>query len=139
MVASWASAIALTIERPRPSPFASAVRAAVESLERLEDPLELAGGDRRAGVGDGEDGSSVARLGCELDVTAGDVVADRVRDEVGDEPFDEARVAASSRAGSRWSSNGESVVVCGRRGGGGDGGEVDGLVARRGRAGCARG
>ena len=78
MVASWASAIALTMERPRPSPFASRGAGGVESLERLEDPLELARRDLRAGVRDGENGSTVAGLGVELDAAAGDVVADRV-------------------------------------------------------------
>ncbi len=65
----------------------------VESLEWLEDPLELAHRNRRAGVGDGEDGVTVARVGCELDASAVDVVVDGVVEEVGDEPFDEARVA----------------------------------------------
>src|SRR5581483_11762782 len=43
----------------------------VEPLERLEDPLELAGGDPRPGVRDREDGPAVARAGRDLDLAAG--------------------------------------------------------------------
>ena len=75
--------------------------AGVESLERLEDPLELARRDRRAGVRDGEDGATVAGVGCELDVAAVDVVVDGVAEEVGDEPLDEARVAGRVRRSNR--------------------------------------
>ena len=78
----------------------------VESLERLEDPLELARRDYRPRVGDGEDGVTVARFGREVDVSADDVVADGVGDKVRDEPLDEAGlpvVCAGSSVVSRTS------------------------------------
>ena len=71
-------------------------------------------------------------------MAAVDVVAGSVVEEVGDEPLDEAWVAGRPRRLNRGA-EGEAVVVGGRRGGAGDGGEVDGLMAGRGRAGCGRG
>ena len=112
---------------PEPGRIGSA--RGVESLERLKDPLEFAGSDCGAGVRDRDDRSAVPALGCQLDAAAGGVVADRVRDEVGDEPFDETRIARRA-GGLEVHVEGKPVVVCRRCGGGGDGGEVDGLVAR---------
>jgi hypothetical protein len=56
--------------------------AAVESLERLEETLDLLGWDRRAGVRDGEEAVPVAAPGGDLDVSARAVVADRVVDQI---------------------------------------------------------
>ena len=67
--------------------------AGVEALERLEEPVDLAGRDDRAGVGHREHGFAVGGVGGDLHVPAGDVVADGVVDEVGDEAFDESGVA----------------------------------------------
>ena len=100
----------------------------IESLEWLEDPLELARRDLRAGVGDGEDGVTVAGVGCEADAAAVDVVVDGVAEEVGDEPLDEARVAGRLRRLERGVER-EAVVICGGGGGRADRGEVDGLLA----------
>ena len=61
-------------------------------------------------------------------MAAVDVVVDRVAEEVGDEPLDEARVAGRLGRLKRGVED-ESVVVCGGRGGSGDGGEVDRLAA----------
>ena len=69
-----------------------------------------------------------AGVGCELDVAAVDVVVDGVVEEVCDEPLDQPRVAGRVRRLNRGV-EGESVAVCGGRGGSGDGGEVDGLTA----------
>ncbi len=128
MTASWASAIALTIERPRPSPFASAVRAVSSRWNGSKIRSSSPAGNHSTVIGDGEKSSAVPALGCQLDATARGVVADRVRDEVRDEPFDETRIAR--RLGrSEVLVEDESVVACGPRGSGGDRGEVDGLVA----------
>ena len=64
-----------------------------EPLEGLEEPLELAGRDQRAGVDDGEVRASRLGAGGDLDPAAGDVVPDCVRDEVGDESFEQVRIA----------------------------------------------
>jgi len=68
-------------------------RIGCEPLERLEEPLKLCWRNRRAGVGDDEDGAPRLGAGCDLDAAADQVVADRVRDEVGGEPPDQVRVA----------------------------------------------
>jgi hypothetical protein len=62
-------------------------------LERLKETPELAGRDRRAGVGDGENSPSGLATSCDLDPPADDVVPDRVGNEVGGESLDEIRVA----------------------------------------------
>ena len=71
--------------------------AAVESLERLEEPVELGRRDRRAGVRDSEQRATVAGLGREADAAVLDVVLDRVAEEVGDEALDEAWIAGRVR------------------------------------------
>src|SRR5262249_38712241 len=100
----------------------------VESLERLEEPIELAGRDLRTGVRDGEDGLTVARLGRQSDVAALDVVANGVAEEGGNEPLDETWGARRLRRLERGV-EGNSVVIDGRRGCAGDRGEVDRLAA----------
>jgi len=52
-VASWAMAMARTMDSPRP--WWSSTRA-VESLEELEEAVDLLGRDHRPGVRDGDDG-----------------------------------------------------------------------------------
>src|SRR5204862_6231626 len=99
-----------------------------ESLERLKDPLELAGGDLGAGVRDGEESLAVAALGSDLDAATALGVADSVAEEGRDEAFDEARVAGRL-GGLEASVESESLVVHRRGGGGYDCSEVDGLVA----------
>src|SRR5579862_7218422 len=54
----------------------------VEALERLEETVDLIGRDDRPGVGHGEHGLAVSRLGGDFDASAGDVVPDGVVDEV---------------------------------------------------------
>ena len=65
-----------------------------EPLEGLEETLELAGRDQRAGVGDRENSTSRLGASCDLEPSTDDVVADRVRYEVGGEPLEEGWVAA---------------------------------------------
>ena len=67
--------------------------AAVEALERLEEPIDVASRDVWAAVGYGEDRLAVGGIGGDVNFPAGDVVADGVVDEVGDEAFEEPGVA----------------------------------------------
>ena len=53
---------------------------AAESLEGLEETLDLFGWDGRAGVRDGQEGVPVAGPGGDRDVATGGVVTDRVVD-----------------------------------------------------------
>jgi hypothetical protein len=101
---------------PEPEAVRAARPGSVESLERLEEPIELVRRDLRAGVPDGEDGAVVERRGREADAAAVDVVADRIAQEVGDEPLDQAWVAGRAR---RLDGRVERQPVCV---GGGDGG-----------------
>jgi hypothetical protein len=64
-----------------------------ESFEGLEEAREFPGWDKRAGVGDGEQGASCVDPGCDFDSAVGDVVSDRVGDEVGGESLEEGWIA----------------------------------------------
>ncbi len=76
-------------------------RGAVRFLppERLEEPLDFAGGHRRAGVGHGQLGSAVHDTGADLHRSARDVVAQGIVDEIGDKPFRELWVSGGRRGG----------------------------------------
>ena len=67
---------------------------ACESLEGLEQPLELRGRNRGSGVGNRQDGVRAGRGGANLDAASGLVVADGVVKEIADQPLDQRRVAA---------------------------------------------
>jgi hypothetical protein len=98
-VAPWASPIALTMARPRPVP-SGAARVRGEPLEGPEEEVDVGGRDRRAGVGDGQDGPPGLEAGGDVDASGGLVVADRVVDQVADQSLDQAGVAADRcRAG----------------------------------------
>jgi hypothetical protein len=89
MVASWAVAIARTIEaEPDPDPVAVIGAVCAEALEGLEEPLDLVLGDGRTGVGDGEHGPARSGRGRDVDVAVRLVVAERVVEQVGDELLD---------------------------------------------------
>ena len=65
----------------------------IETLEGLEEPVDFVRWDDRAGVGDREHRCAVGGVGGDVNVPAGDVVADGVVDEVRDETFEESGVA----------------------------------------------
>jgi hypothetical protein len=65
----------------------------VETLEGLEQPLDLPGGYRGAGVGHEQERVPVPCPGRDLDLSAGDVVVQRVVGEVGYQPLGEAGIA----------------------------------------------
>src|SRR5271154_5271941 len=67
--------------------------AGVEALERLKEPVDLVGRDDCSAVGYREDRRVVGGIGRDVNVPAGDVVADGVGDEVGYEAFEESGVA----------------------------------------------
>ena len=73
----------------------------VKTLERLQQARHLLGGDRGAAVGDRQECVLVAGAGRDLDVSLGDVVADRVVEEVGDQALDESRIASRRCWGER--------------------------------------
>ena len=74
---------------------------AAQSLEGLEETLDLLGRDGRAGIRDGHEGVLVAGPGRDLDVSSRGVVADRVVEQVGDQPLEgvvDRRLLALGRA-----------------------------------------
>jgi hypothetical protein len=80
-----------------PDTVAETLGVGVESLEGMEEFLDFAGRDQRAGVRDRENGTPRFEASCDLDAAVHGVVADRVRDEVGDETLEQVAIAA--RAG----------------------------------------
>jgi hypothetical protein len=62
---------------------------AAESLEGLEETLDLFGRDGRAGVRDGQDGVAVEGSTGHFDISSGGVVADRVVEQIGDQALEE--------------------------------------------------
>ena len=70
---------------------------AAQSLEGLEETLDLLGRDGRAGVRDRHEGVPVAGPGGDLDMSAGGVVADRVVDQVGDQALEQSWIAGRRR------------------------------------------
>src|SRR5581483_9675471 len=71
--------------------------ARVEPLERLEEPVDLAGLDDRAGVRHCEHGIAVVAAGGDTHAAAVDVVSKSVVDEIGDEGFEQPRVSVDGR------------------------------------------
>ena len=113
---------------------------AAQSLEGLEETLDLFGRDGRAGVRDGHEGAAVAGPGGDLDLSAGGVVADRVVDQVRDQALDQSWIARRRRCGQRRAN--VEVAVCElclarEQGLGGEDREVDGARAARARPGRA--
>ena len=113
---------------------------AVQSLERLEETLDLLGWNGRAGVRDGHEGMPVTSPGGDLDVSAGGVVADRVVDQVGDQALEQSWIARGRRR-VQGCANVEietrELWLVGEQGLGGEGREVErprGARARLGRA-----
>ena len=74
-------------------PLALAETGTIEPLEGLEEPLDIAGIDNGAGVGDRQVSQAVPGAGLYPGRAAGRVVAQGVVHEVGHQPFHEARVA----------------------------------------------
>jgi hypothetical protein len=70
---------------------AGAARA--EPLEGLEQAVDLGGRDDLPGAGHRQDGVNTADPGRDLDVPAGDVVADGVVDQVGHQSLDQEGIA----------------------------------------------
>ena len=128
MVASCASAIAWTMERPRPRPLAPLVRVVSSRWNGWKSRSSSLGGIFGPVFATVRTALTVAGLCREADAAAVDVVVDGVAEEVGDEPLDQARVAGRLRRFERGVED-EPVVVRGGRRGSGDGGEVDGLTA----------
>jgi hypothetical protein len=102
----------------------------VETLEGLEQPLDLSGGYRGAGVGDEQERVPVPCSRGDLDLAAGGVVAQRVVGEVGYEPLGEAGIACG-RGGAEFGSDVQCQGLCQRatrvEHPGGDFGEVEGI------------
>jgi hypothetical protein len=102
----------------------------VETLEGLEQPLDLRGGYRGACVGDEHERVPVPYSRRDLDLAAGDVVAQRVVGEVGYQPLGEAEIA-SGRGGAEFGSHVQRQGLCQRatrlEHPGGDFGEVEGI------------
>jgi hypothetical protein len=92
-MAPWASAMARTMARPSPCP--------PEALERLEQPVHVAGRDHGTAVADADPDLPGRHGGRHLGPAAGPVVAQRVVDQVGHQGFDQARVARGGRRGQR--------------------------------------
>src|SRR5450759_3188737 len=65
----------------------------VQPLEGLEEPVDLPRRDRRAAIGDRQNGAAVLLSGGDLDRTAGNVVMHGVVEEVGGQALDEVQVA----------------------------------------------
>ena len=133
MVAPWAVAMALTMDRPRPWPRVAAGGARAEPLEGLEQAVDLGGRDDLPGVGHRQDGAAVAGPGGDLDVPAGDVVPDGVVDQVGDQLLDQEGVAVEGGGldgGVDMQAEAADPGAGGGQGGAGDGRQVDGLAAR---------
>jgi hypothetical protein len=101
----------------------------VESLEWLEQPLYVAGREYQSGVGDRHHGlSAVGDRGGDLNVSAGQVVADGVVDQVGDETLDEPAVSIEPSGADRgldMQSEGVGVEVWSRQDIVAHAGEVD--------------
>ena len=91
-VAPWASAIAWTIESPRPWPSPWLVRS-VPRRWKAGGGARAQLGDDRSVVGDRQDGTCRVRHGRDLDSPSDRVVADRVVDQVRDQAFDELGIA----------------------------------------------
>jgi len=71
--------------KAKPEAVAPAVTRGCQSLERLEEPLDLVAGDNWPAVGDGKGRNCPAGLGGDLYVSVRVVVTDGVVDQVGDE------------------------------------------------------
>ena len=114
--------------RPSPTPSLEGSRIRVESLEGLEETLELRGRDGRAAIGDQK--NSTSRLGArrDLDPAPNDVVPDRVRDEVGGKSLEQVRIAGRPRLFERHDALERGHVVGSERFGS-DRREVDRLAA----------
>src|SRR5262249_12117399 len=69
------------------------IAGAVESLEGLEEAMDLLRRDHRPRVRDGDDSLDALDPGGDLHPAAGHVVAHGVVQQVGDKPFDQCRVA----------------------------------------------
>jgi hypothetical protein len=67
--------------------------ARVETLEGLEQPRDLPGGYRGTGVGDEHECVPGPCARGDLDLAAGDVIAQRVVGEVGYQPLGEAEIS----------------------------------------------
>ena len=82
-----------------PVPAVVAGALAAQPLERLEQPVHLAGRDRLPGVADRYDRPPGLGVGADLDPAVGPVVAQGVVDQVRDQAFGQARVTGGrSRA-----------------------------------------
>ena len=90
--APCASAMARTMARPSPFPPAWPTRSVPEALERLEEPVNLAGRDHRSGVAIANDRLSVGGCRGDFDPAAVEVVPDGVVDQVRDQAARPARV-----------------------------------------------
>jgi hypothetical protein len=109
-----------------PGPVSGGSCVWAESLERLEQSLELAGRDHRSGVRDREGGASSGGVRDDVEPAVGDVVADGIRDQVRHEALDELRVAGrSGRLEHRGAP--QSLMIVASQDGGGRRGEVDGV------------
>jgi hypothetical protein len=84
-----------------------------EALEGLEQPLDLPGGDRGAGVGHEQERVPVSCSCRDLDLAAGDVVGQGVVGEVGYQPLGEAGVACG-RGGAELGSDAQCQGLCPR-------------------------
>jgi hypothetical protein len=67
--------------------------ARTESLEGLEQAVDLGGRDDRPGVADRQDGPAAAGPGTDQDISAWDVVPHGVIDQVGHQLLDQERIA----------------------------------------------
>ena len=96
--------MASTMDRPRPCPSWWWATPGIEALEWMEKPVDFAGWDDLAGVGDREHRRAVGGVGGvggDVNVPAGNVVADCVVDEVNGETLEESGVADQGRGGWR--------------------------------------
>ena len=139
-MAPCASAMALTIDSPRPRPPPALVRAPVEALERLEQARQIVGRDDLGPV------FATVRMARPRTVrvaismpSAGAVVLDAVGDEVGGQAFDEALVSVGAGGLRASTLDGESARVHVGERLRDDGGRGRSARGGRARAGCARG
>src|SRR5271170_6531327 len=82
MLALWASAMAWTMDSPRPRPSPRLVRFAASRWKGWKSRSSTAAGDRGPGIEYRQDGAGVPHPGADIDPAAGHVVAQRVVHQV---------------------------------------------------------